>query len=222
MRRIRKGLGVVKLFSLSLSSLSPGKGDLVATSHPAATPLAPPASDHLSGVGGWWGARSRRPVRSLASRFPFLVLLGLGLHFPPTDFGAEVEAGCTTLWWEGVSGAVVVELVIPRSPTMASPLLLRADFDLDVRHLGAALLPLMSMVEFLVPVADSLCQRIRNLQACDDAGVPTELLRGSFASSFSDLRRGRLSFVPLFCESVCSFGSIPDGGGGLVFRSLVV
>jgi hypothetical protein len=32
------------------------------------------------------GARSRHPARSLASRFPFLVLLGLGLHFPPTDF----------------------------------------------------------------------------------------------------------------------------------------
>jgi hypothetical protein len=139
------------------------------------------------------GARSRRPARSLAYRFPFLVLLGLGLHLPPMDFGAEVEAGQTTLRWDGVDGVAVVKLTIPRSPAMASPLLLRADFgelctvvwynreallasfllvplsapllDLDVRHLDAALLPLMSMVEFLVLVADSLRQRIRNLQA---------------------------------------------------------
>jgi hypothetical protein len=109
------------------------------------------------------------------------------------DFGAEVEAGQTALRWDGVDGVTVVELAIPRSPVMASPLLLRADFgelctvvwydreallasfllvplsaplpDLDVRHLDAALLPLMSMVEFLVLVADSLHQRIRNLQA---------------------------------------------------------
>jgi hypothetical protein len=153
---------------------------------------------------------------SLSSRFPFLVLLGLGLHLPPTDFGAEVEAGRTTLRWDGVGMAAVVELTIPRSPVMASPLLLRADFgelcavvwydreallapfllvplssplpDLDVQHLGAALLLLMSMVEFLVSVADSLRRRIRNLQACDDVGVPTELLCGSFGSSSLDLR----------------------------------
>jgi hypothetical protein len=188
----------------------------VATSHLAAMPLAPSASSCLSGVGGWWGARSCGSAHSLSSRFPFLVLLGLGLHLPPTDFGAEVEAGRTALRWDGVGGAAVVKLTIPRSPAMVSPLLLRADFselcavvwydreallapfllvplssplpDLDVRHLGAALLPLMSMVEFLVPVVNSLRRIIRNLQACDDVGVPTELLCGSFGSSSSDLR----------------------------------
>jgi hypothetical protein len=164
-----------------------------------------------------------------------------------------VEAGRTALWWDGVGGAVVVELAIPRSPVMVSPLLLRADFgelcavvwyareallasfllvplssplpDLDVRHLGAALLPLMSMVEFLVPVADSLRQRIRNLQARDNVGGAGGALAWIFWLLFFGSEAedgGRLSFVPLFCESVGSFGSIPDGGGGLVFRSPVV
>jgi hypothetical protein len=164
-----------------------------------------------------------------------------------------VEAGRTALRWDGVGGAVVVELAIPRSPVMASPLLLRADFgelcavvwyareallasfllvplssplpDLDVRHLGAALLPLMSMVEFLVPVADLLRRRIRNPQARDNVGGAGGALAWIFWLLFFGSEAedgGRLSFVPLFCESVGSFGSIPDGGGGLVFRSPVV
>jgi hypothetical protein len=181
------------------------------------------------------------------------VLLGLVLHLPPIDFGAEVEAGCTALRWDGDGGAAVVELTIPRSPAMASPLLLRVDFgelcavvwydreaflvpfmlvplssplpDLDVRHLGVALLPLMLMVEFLVLVADSLCWRIRNLQACDDVGGAGGALAWFFWLLFFGSEAGdggRLSFVPLFCESVGSFGSIPDGDGGLVFWSPVV
>jgi hypothetical protein len=191
---------------------------------PLAPPPPPPAASQAREVGGGRGVDV-----PLASRFSFLVLLELGLHLPPTDFGAEVEVGRTALRWDGVGGAAVVELAIPRSPTMASPLLLRADFgelcavvwydreallasfllvplssplpELDVRHLGVALLPLMLMVEFLVPVVDSLCRRIRNLQACDDVGGAGGSLAWFFWLLFFGSEAedgGMLSFVPLF------------------------
>jgi hypothetical protein len=155
--------------SPSLSSLTREKGDSGGLPLRRRRRWLPPTSDHLSGVGGRWESWSCRPVSSLVSRFPFLVLLGLGLCLHPAANRAETEVGRTTLQCDVVVGAALVTLAHPIDPTASSLVLRRTDLgagrtvrrynrevvlvpsltvtvpssppDLDGRHVDAIFLP---------------------------------------------------------------------------------
>jgi hypothetical protein len=155
--------------SPSLSSLTREKGDSGGLPLRRRRRWLPPTSDRLSGVGSRWEPWSRRPVSSLVSRFPFLVLLGLGLCLHPAANRAETEVGRTTLQCDVVVGAALVTLAHPIDPTASSLVLRRTDLgagrtvrrynrevvlvpslpvkvpssppDLDGRHVDAIFLP---------------------------------------------------------------------------------
>jgi hypothetical protein len=66
-------------------------------------------------------------VSSLVSRFPLLVLLGLGLGLHPAANGVKMEAGCTTVQCDVVVGAALVTLAHPIDPASSFPILRRTD-----------------------------------------------------------------------------------------------
>jgi hypothetical protein len=66
-------------------------------------------------------------VSSLVSRFPLLLLLGLGLGLHPVANGAEMKAGSMTLRCDVVAGAALVALAHTIDPASSFLVLHRTD-----------------------------------------------------------------------------------------------
>jgi hypothetical protein len=188
-------------------------------------------------------------VSSLVSRFPLLVLLGLGLGLHPVANGAETEAGRMTLRCDVVVGAALVMLAHPIDlAAVAFPILRQTDLgagravrrynrkvvlmpslivsvpssppDLDRRPVDDVFLPKCWLA---VPAMGSPRWQINHLQAYSD-GIGGAAVRSFWLLCFGSRSGvgGSLSFSPFFCESVGLLVSISDGGGGLFFRPPVV
>jgi hypothetical protein len=181
-------------------------------------------------------------VSSLVSRFPLLVLLGLGLGLHLAANRAETEAGRTTLRCDVVVEVALVALAHPIDPAWevdlgAGRVVRRCNRevilvpslavpvpssppDLDGRHIDVVFLPECWPV---VPAMDSPRWQINHLQAYSD-GVGGAAVRSFWLLCFGSRSGvgGRLSIFPLFCESVGLLVGISDGGDGLFFRPPVV